>query len=69
MWRLGVQNILELLILAASSKMETAPIAEKTWLPSHKPPRPQEDRYLAHIHSGKQRVGKGGNKNCSMLHT
>ena len=59
MWRLGAKDILELPLLTASSKMETAPIAGKTWLPSHKPPCPQEDRHLEHIHSGKQ---KGGTK-------
>ena len=30
LWRLGARNILELPLLAASSKMETAPMAGKT---------------------------------------
>ena len=30
-WRLGAQDILELPLLTASSKMETAPMAGKTW--------------------------------------
>jgi len=38
MWRLGAWEIRELPLFAASSKMETAPMAGKTWQPSHEPP-------------------------------
>ena len=34
-WRLGVWDIQELPLLAASSKMQTAPMAGKSWQPSH----------------------------------
>ena len=62
-WRLGVRDILELPLLAASSKMETAPIAGKTWQPSHEPPRPRgKQAPVTLIHSGKQRVGREGTK-------
>ena len=37
MWRLGASDILELPLLAAISKMETAPMAGKTWQPNHEP--------------------------------
>ena len=63
LWRLGAQDILELPLLAASSKMETAPMAGKTWKPSHEPPCPQEKQApVTLIHSGKQRVGSEGTK-------
>ena len=42
LWRLGARDILKLPLLAASSKMETAPMAGKTRQPSHEPPCPQE---------------------------
>ena len=45
LWRLDAPDILELPLLAASSKMEIAPMAGKTWQPSHEPPHPQEDRH------------------------
>ena len=38
--RLGARDILELPLLATSSKMETALMAGQTWQPSHEPPRP-----------------------------
>ena len=63
LWRLGARDILELPLLAASSKMETAPMAGKTWQPSHEPPRPREKQApVTLLHSGKQRVGKEGTK-------
>lgn len=37
-WKLGARDILKLALLAASSKMETASVATKTWQPNHKPP-------------------------------
>ena len=62
-WRLGARDILELSLLAASSKMETAPMAGKTWQPSHEPPCPWEKQApVTLIHSGKQRVGREGTK-------
>ena len=36
-WRLGAWDIQELPLLAASSKMQTAPMAGKSWQPSHEP--------------------------------
>ena len=63
LWRLGARNILELPLLPASSKMETAPTAGKTWQPSHEPPRPRKEQApVTLIHSGKQRVGREGTK-------
>ena len=38
-WRLGAWDIQELPLLAASSQMETAPMAGKSRQPSHEPPR------------------------------
>ena len=39
-WRLGAWDIQELPLLAASSKMQTVPMAGKSWQPSHeRPPR------------------------------
>ena len=46
-WRLGAWDILELSLLAASSKMETALIAGKTWRPSHEPSLTTLRRYAA----------------------
>ena len=63
-------DIVELPLLAASSKMEIVPMAGKTWQPSHEPPMPQRRQAaVILIHSEKQRVGKEGNKKtakCSM---
>ena len=42
MWRLGAWNIMDLLLLAASSKMETVPMVGKTWQPSHAPHAPEK---------------------------
>ena len=39
-WRLGAWDIQELLLFVASYKVETAPMAGKSWQPSHElPPR------------------------------
>ena len=59
LWRLGAWDILELPLLAASSKMETAPMGGKTWQPSHEPPRPREDRHPSHWYTVESR-GWGG---------
>ena len=48
MWRWGTQGILELPLLAACFKVETAQMAGETWQPNHEPSHPQEDRHLSH---------------------
>ena len=63
LWRLGARNFLEPPLLAASSKMEAAPMAGKTRQPSHEPLRPREEwAPVTLTHSGKQRVGREGTK-------
>ena len=50
---------------------ETAPMAGKSWQPSHEPPRRREEGHPSHwysIYSGKKgRVGGGGNNPETML--
>ena len=70
MWRLGAWDIVELPLLAASSKMETAPMTGKTWQLSHKPPHPQEDIHLAHNYTQwKAEGGEGGGTKTAQCST
>ena len=38
--------------------MKTAPMAGKSWQPSHEPPRSKRNRYLSHCRNSGKRVGK-----------
>ena len=69
-WRLGAWDIVELPLLVTSSKMETAPMAGKTWQPSHGPPCPQEARHPLHWKEWKiEGWGKEGEKPLNAPHT
>ena len=46
-------------LLAASSEMETAPMAGKSWLPSHVPPHSKRKRHPSHCRNSGKREGKG----------
>ena len=48
LWRLGARNILELPLLAASSKMETAPMAGKPDNPAMSPHAPEKNGHPSH---------------------
>ena len=62
-WRLGAQNIQELPQLAASSQMETSPMAGKSWQPSHESPHRKGKQ--APITLNKQWKEEGrGRENC-----
>ena len=63
MWWSCAQDILDLSLLAASSKMETALMGGKTWQPSHEPPCLQEDRHLSNWYTVQSRGwGRGARK-------
>ena len=59
LWRLGARNILELPLLAASSKMETAPMAGKPDNPAMSPHAPEKNRHPSHWYTVESR-GWGG---------
>ena len=64
LWRLGARNILELPLLAASSKMETAPMAGKPDNPamSPPPPLPPFPRRTGTRHTDTQWKAEGGER-------
>ena len=59
LWRLGARNILELPLLAASSKMETAPMAGKPDNPAMSPHAPEKNGHPSHWYTVESR-GWGG---------
>ena len=58
-WRLGAWDTQELPLLAASSKMTTAPLAGKSWQPSHEPPHSKRNRHPSHCWNSGKGEGKG----------
>ena len=61
-WSLGASNIQELLLLAASSLMETSPIAGKSWHPSHEPPHKKGQQVPVTLNEQWKEGGKGWGK-------
>ena len=55
--------------LAASVKMEIAPMVGKTRQPSHEPPCPQEDKYLLQTKGGEKLLNPGGGGDSYMKQT
>jgi len=59
-WKLGVKDIQELLLLGASSWMETALMAGKSCQPSHEPGEEKKQAAFTLMQQWKEREGKGG---------
>ena len=61
-WRLGAWDIQELSLLAASSWMETSPMAGKSWQSSHEPPPRKVKKAPITLNKQWKEGGKGWGK-------
>ena len=61
-WRLGAWDIQELSLLAASSWMETSPMAGKSWQSSHEPPHGKVKKAPITLNKQWKEGGKGWGK-------